>query len=1171
MSSPFAGGYHYESPEARVLGSIKTDRFDYKDQEKNLIQLNNAVGYMSSYMRKMQKGIDSANENFIQQLQGFVNDMITMVGGGGDTGFEFGDIKYVFQGLGALMGWDDHKGLASLLPLNLFESAWHFMSNYVLPTNNFMDMINAFIDSAIATLLDIFGEIPIVGQALEQLASWLSKIRDNLGTFWDTFRHKTQSGPNYVIDASFESTSNWQYEPGIRSADQKRNGNYSRKLTGSTVLDFTANGTDTTWAERAYDVVPGQKFAISCWIYRKAGNSNNGSAWLGLQATPGGTSGVDYLIPTNGKPNFPKQQNILWVPGVWARFSFDYTVPDTGSTGQPYTSITPFLYLDGVDPTDVFYVDQLLFKDVTENQNLLQQIIYSLSGSGAELADVDLALKAIPGTNIGSPVDASVVPALDASKITTGVFPQSQITNLGSDLNNKLSTFIFDAKSETGSNLVYAPNFDVATIDRYAYGTLATADYSTEQKHSGSKSYKILITDASTGISFRNSPNNNFWPVTPGDVYYCEVWIRAHASNSFASANGIKLGADCYNSITGSLTLYPGITINNNTTSSSAWTKISGYVTMPANCDRAVFYLLFGTNFINNVFYVDDVTIREVTKAAELNAALYGAGVTSPAATVVAAAVPSLDASKVTTGTFGNALIASGLDAAKLTTGTLPIARIGSGAVTNTYLGSDIAGSKIASAILAAIVPALDASKITTGAFGQAQVTNLTSDLSAKLASTSYIDHISNALTGEPVTSGNALADALAALQKTYNTLADHAKQIKDLAVARTAQSTKGTTTTIDFSSYSAFPAGAAANQFTLTYTGTGTSVITVFNGDACWSSGTNADRSAKMVYNTATATDYQLIKGTLSGTPQAAGSGGTAPKFWAIGRIGTTTTANDTYVWARAYCSGFLAYRGEIGCTVAGVETVWASNIPLTFSLDMTFAIGVGSNARQYQVYSGTTLVWQHTETGSASQSGNISTSTITSTYGANFRKWGAVAEIKYSSGGLKSSGRVAGSSVTDNQQPAYNGSYAMMYRTGTTNVSFPGYSAQTVIPNSFFDGASVSESPDVDANPTDGTITVTESKPYTISARVAVASNLSSIFSLNLQRYKASTTTWSTVQWGDSVSGVDSMQGSWVQYLEAGDKVRLMAFRAGLSNSNELTGEATGTKTYFALTGAT
>lgn len=187
-------GYKMESSESVALKSINQESYDYRDQSKLLTKLTGDVSYMAQYMRHMQQGIDSANENVIQQIGDLLNEILVVIGGGGDTGFDFGDLKYIFQAIGALFGFDSETGLAALLPINLLSAGWHFFSNYVLPINHFGEAISEMFDSFIATVLDIFGEVPIVGQALQQLAVWLSDIKDfvdNIGNgiaaFFDGF------------------------------------------------------------------------------------------------------------------------------------------------------------------------------------------------------------------------------------------------------------------------------------------------------------------------------------------------------------------------------------------------------------------------------------------------------------------------------------------------------------------------------------------------------------------------------------------------------------------------------------------------------------------------------------------------------------------------------------------------------------------------------------------------------------------------------------------------------------------------------------------------------------------------------------------------------------------------------------------------------------------------
>lgn len=182
MAQSGYGSYSYESPESRALGSITSESYD-KDQAKNLIKLNNDVSYMAAYMRKMQKGIDEANQNVIQQIQSFINDVVVLLGGGTAQGFDFGDLKYILQMIGALLGLGEAD-----FPLSAFEAVWHMLSTYIFPSAQFADVINAMIDAFIGSVLDLFGEVPVVGEALQQLAAIILNIRDFLNTLGGNFQ-----------------------------------------------------------------------------------------------------------------------------------------------------------------------------------------------------------------------------------------------------------------------------------------------------------------------------------------------------------------------------------------------------------------------------------------------------------------------------------------------------------------------------------------------------------------------------------------------------------------------------------------------------------------------------------------------------------------------------------------------------------------------------------------------------------------------------------------------------------------------------------------------------------------------------------------------------------------------------------------------------------------------
>lgn len=83
----------------------------------------------------MQKGIDDASKNTIEQIQSLINDLIVIFAGGEPTGIELGDLKYIIQALGALFG------LNGPFPMSLIEAASNFFLGYVVPLPQFTDVI----------------------------------------------------------------------------------------------------------------------------------------------------------------------------------------------------------------------------------------------------------------------------------------------------------------------------------------------------------------------------------------------------------------------------------------------------------------------------------------------------------------------------------------------------------------------------------------------------------------------------------------------------------------------------------------------------------------------------------------------------------------------------------------------------------------------------------------------------------------------------------------------------------------------------------------------------------------------------------------------------------------------------------------------------------------------
>jgi hypothetical protein len=177
--------------------------------------------------------------------------------------------------------------------------------------------------------------------------------------------------------------------------------------------------------------------------------------------------------------------------------------------------------------------------------------------------------------------------------------------------------------------------------------------------------------------------------------------------------------------------------------------------------------------------------------------------------------------------------------------------------------------------------------------------------------------------------------------------------------------------------------------------------------------------------------------------------------------------------------------------------------------------------------------------------------TSTATSGAGAasplgpSSRRFGA--EVRTS--GSNNSGTISSVAVSDNPPVVYAGSVARMSRLSVANVQTIN-TTDTPLQNNFFDDVDF-ESLDIDANLTDGSFTATKAKMYIVQARIQLSTYLDANGYLNLQVWNGSS--WVLSQKGGSVWGADTGLGAvgpasgfvlactWLQYLNAGEKVRL------------------------------
>ncbi|AYP70019.1 minor tail protein [Mycobacterium phage CRB2] len=446
-----------------------------------------------------------------------------------------------------------------------------------------------------------------------------------------------------------------------------------------------------------------------------------------------------------------------------------------------------------------------------------------------------------------------------------------------------------------------------------------------------------------------------------------------------------------------------------------------------------------------------------------------------------------------------------------------------------------------------------------TGAFDSAYLSNLAAivlpnGLSQVPALGGLVDKATGALSGATQAGetivGALVDDAEHVMSNLFDMLTANTRKVQELESQATSSSVGGRRFGINFADYpdGAFPSGL----FNLTYSGPGTSVLSISGGQAVWSTAGNGYRRATMQYPTPTLTSFQVVRGTMASPPQQ----GTNVRIWSVGRANAAMT---DFVFARGYCTGFLSYKGDIGSYIGGVEHAWASNISLTWSLDLRVVMGVGTNARRHQVLSGDTIVWD-----------GIEPAAFQSTLDAAHMYWGAISETD----GSNTPGSVAGASVVDNAPPAVIGSTFRASRRVGADTTVP--SGAQKMPANFYETIDYI-SPDLTYTPgTNCRLTVSKQGTYLVQYRILHGQYASGSFGHGLlwkngAIYERCGWGGNQLNLGFSVNTTleDATYASFIVPLNPGDYIEPgMNFTANMSNTGDAATMADGSQSWFAVT---
>ncbi|WP_454232141.1 hypothetical protein [Mycolicibacterium fortuitum] len=175
------GGSGYVNPQTRALNSIANGGDEDTSSQEAMVELlqkhSAQLRYLASNQKQMQQGINEATANPIQQLQQFVADIIVLLGGGelAKGALDFGDLQYILPALGALFGFGDGP-----FPISLFEAASRFFLGYVVPQEQFVDVIN----SIITAWAGVFGIDPEFIADVRDLIAAVGNLFDGIGNLF---------------------------------------------------------------------------------------------------------------------------------------------------------------------------------------------------------------------------------------------------------------------------------------------------------------------------------------------------------------------------------------------------------------------------------------------------------------------------------------------------------------------------------------------------------------------------------------------------------------------------------------------------------------------------------------------------------------------------------------------------------------------------------------------------------------------------------------------------------------------------------------------------------------------------------------------------------------------------------------------------------------------------
>ncbi len=388
------------------------------------------------------------------------------------------------------------------------------------------------------------------------------------------FDIRVRAGSNAAADLGFENTAMYIGVYAVRSTAQARTGTYSAALTGtgsSTVyVPITVDQTGIV----SYTCAGVDSIYFEAYVYGKSTNTqaSGGTNGLQLAVIPYDRTGaaLTTVIAAN-------QTTTTALNSAWTKVSGTATLPSNAASFAAFVQLT-----SACNNNEVYYIDDVIVREITAGFQA-----QATANTGVTNAATAIA-------NAGTAQTAADTVA------------------------NRLQTRI-----KAGSNLATDPSFEDTTM----YISGGTPVRSTEQARTGTYSVKMTGTGSSTVTTYVtvNASGTLAYYANGSDSYLFEAWIYGKSTNAQTSGgtNGLQLVLATYDRNGSFIANVVCASVTTSTALNSAWTKVSGVATVASTVATIVGMVTLTSACRNgDVYYIDDVVLREQTKIQKLADAL---------------------------------------------------------------------------------------------------------------------------------------------------------------------------------------------------------------------------------------------------------------------------------------------------------------------------------------------------------------------------------------------------------------------------------------------------------------------------------------------------------------------------------------------------------------------